>query len=49
MLGFKTFNGVKNTISGIETMHMVHKGQVDRIRSVVDEADFIDEIMGIAV
>jgi len=28
MLGFKSFETAKKTIQGIETMHMIRKGQV---------------------
>ena len=28
MLGFKSFNSAKNTIAGIESIHMIKKGQI---------------------
>lgn len=28
MMGFKTFNTARRLIAGIETMHMIHKGQL---------------------
>ena len=48
MLGFKSFETAKRTISGIEIMHMIHKGQVEEIRGVLSEIEFINEIMGVA-
>ena len=46
MLGFKSYDSAKNTISGIEIMHMTHKGQVEEIQDVLSEVEFINEIMG---
>ena len=45
MLGFKNFETAKRTISGIEIMHMIHKGQVEEIRDVFTEVQFISDIM----
>jgi transposase-like protein len=45
MLGFKSFEAAKRTISGIEIMHMIHKGQIEEIRDVLSEVRFISEIM----
>lgn len=45
MLGFKSYETAKRTISGIEIMHMIHKGQVERIRCVHSEVQFINKIM----
>ena len=45
MLGFKSYETAKRTISGIEIMHMIHKGQVEEIRSVQSEVQFISKIM----
>ena len=28
MLGFKSFNGARQTIKGIEILHMIRKGQL---------------------
>jgi putative transposase len=28
MLGFKSFNSAKNTLAGIESIHMIKKGQI---------------------
>ena len=45
MLGFKSYESAKNTISGIEIMHMIHKGQVEVIQDVLSEVQFISDIM----
>ena len=48
MLGFDSFKTAKKTICGIETMHMIRKGQVEEIQSALSEVQFINKIMGIA-
>ena len=48
MLGFKSFETAKITISGIEIMHMIHKGQVEEIQCILSEVEFINTIMGMA-
>ena len=48
MLGFGSIETAEKTLSGIEAMHMVHKGQVKGIRSVLDEVRVINELLGIA-
>ena len=45
MLGFKSLASAERTIAGIEIMHMVHKRQIDGIRCVQSEVQFINEIM----
>ena len=45
MLGFKSVESVKKTISGFEIMHMTHKGQIEVIRDVLFEARFISGMM----
>ena len=45
MLGFKTLDSAERTIAGIEIMHMIHKGQIEEIRCVKSEVQFINEIM----
>ncbi len=45
MLGFKSIETATRTISGIEIMHMVHKGQVEAIRCVRSEVRFINKVM----
>jgi transposase-like protein len=32
MMGFKTFNSARRTLSGIEAMNMIRKGQVKRVK-----------------
>ena len=49
MLGFGSFKTADKTICGIETMHMIRKGQIEEIQSVLCEVEFINKIMGIAV
>jgi hypothetical protein len=46
MLGFKNYETAKRTVSGIEIMHMIHTGQVEAIRGVCSEVQFISGIMG---
>jgi IS6 family transposase len=48
MLGFDSFETAKKTICGIETMHMIRKGQVEEIQSVLSEVEFFNKIMGIS-
>jgi hypothetical protein len=48
MLGFGSFETAEKTICGIETIHMIRKGQVEEIQSVLSEVEFINKIMGIA-
>ena len=45
MLGFKTLDSAERTIVGIEIMHMTHKGQIEEIRCVESEVQFINQIM----
>ncbi|MGI0484958.1 hypothetical protein ACN4EK_05940 [Pantanalinema rosaneae CENA516] len=35
MLEFKSFNSARRTLSGIEAMNMIHKGQVQDVERVV--------------
>lgn len=48
MLGFANFRTAENTICGIEAMHMIRKGQIEGIQSVLSVVDFMNHIMGIA-
>ncbi len=48
MLGFESFETAKSTISGIEIMHMIYKGQVEEIQCVLSEVKFINTIMDMA-
>lgn len=45
MLGFKSFKIAKETICGIEIMHMIRKGQVEEIHDVLSEVKFLNRIM----
>lgn len=47
MLGFKSFNSARKTLKGIEAMHMIKKGQVDKIRCALDEVQFINKLFGL--
>ena len=38
MLGFKNFRCARALIAGIETMHMIKKGQLDAIKDQVSSA-----------
>jgi transposase-like protein len=50
MMGFKSFNSARKTLSGIEAMNMIRKGQVKGIEqgNSVSQAKFIEAIFGIA-
>ena len=45
MLGFKSFEATGRTVSGIEIMHILHKGQIEEIRDVLSVMQFISDIM----
>ncbi|WP_378954269.1 IS6 family transposase [Pelosinus sp. sgz500959] len=47
MLGFDSFETAEKTLCGIETMHMIRKGQIEEIQSVLSEVEFLNNIMGI--
>lgn len=50
MMGFKTFNSARRTLSGIEAMNMIRKGQVKGIDQgdVVSQVEFIEALFGVA-
>ena len=50
MMGFKSFNSARRTLSGIEAMNMMRKGQVKGIEQgdIVSQARFITAILEIA-
>jgi IS6 family transposase len=50
MMGFKSFNSARRTLSGIEAMNMMRKGQVKGIKqgNSVSQAKFIEAIFEIA-
>jgi IS6 family transposase len=49
MMGLKTFNSARRTLSGIEAMNMMRKGQVKGIKQgdSVSEAKFIEAFFGV--
>jgi transposase-like protein len=50
MMGFGSFNTARRTLSGIEAMSMIRKGQVKEISKgeSVSQAKFIEELFGIS-
>ena len=48
MLGFDSFETAEKTICGIEAMHMIRKGKVEKVQCVLSEVEFTNEIMGVA-
>ena len=50
MMGLKTFNSARRTLSGIEAMNMLRKGQVQGIEQgdIVSQVGFIEALFGIA-
>lgn len=50
MMGFGSFNTTRRTLSGIEAMSMIRKGQVNGISQGdrVSQAKFIEELFGIS-
>src|ERR671917_494515 len=51
MMGFKSFNSARSTLSGIEAMSLIRKGQVKGVEQgdSVSQAKFIESIFEIAV
>ena len=47
MMGFKSFKSANRTLKGIESMHMIRKGQVNSNKSVLFEVEFINKLFGI--
>jgi transposase-like protein len=47
---FRSFHTAERTIEGIESMHMLHKGQVKRLagNDAVGQAKFVEGLFGIA-
>jgi hypothetical protein len=50
MMGFKTFNSTRRTLSGIEAMNIIRKGQVEGVKQgdSVPQVKFIEALFGIA-
>ena len=48
--GFKSFNTARRTIKGYETMHMLKKGEIEKVKkgAVRERVKFIAEIFGVA-
>jgi transposase-like protein len=51
MIGFKSFNTARRTLSEIEAMNMIEKGQVKGIGQgdSVSQTKFIEAIFGVSV
>ncbi|PEK56642.1 IS6 family transposase, partial [Bacillus pseudomycoides] len=49
MLGFKSYETATSILSGVETMHMMKKGQLHpQVKSAQNEVRFIHKLFGIA-
>ncbi|OSX99814.1 hypothetical protein S2E19_04603 [Bacillus mycoides] len=49
MLGFKCFDTATSILSGVESMHMIKKEQLDlRDQSVQNQKEFIHQLFGLA-
>lgn len=47
MLGFKNLYSCKATISGIETFAIIRKNQIPQVRNVLQEINFIYQLLGV--
>ena len=49
MMGFKSFNSARRTLSGIEAMNMMRKGQVQGVErgGVRSQVEFVSQIFGL--
>ena len=47
---FRIFHTAERTIEGIESLHMMRKGQVKRLdgRDVIEQVKFVESLFGIA-
>jgi IS6 family transposase len=45
MLGFNSFETAKKAICGIELMHIIKKGHVEKIQYIFSEIEFLNKIM----
>jgi len=47
---FRTFHTAERTLEGVESLHMMRKGQLKRIsgEDVVGQARFVESLFGIA-
>ena len=50
MMGFKSFNSARRTLSGIEAMNTIRKGQIKGISqgNSVSQAKFVEELFGVS-
>ncbi|MBD1849114.1 DDE-type integrase/transposase/recombinase [Cyanobacteria bacterium FACHB-502] len=50
MMGVKTFNSARRTLSGLEAMNMIRKGQVNSIDrgDIVSQVKLIEVLFGVA-
>ena len=50
MMGFKSFHSARRTLSGIEAMNMIRKGQAKGINKgdSVSQVKFIEELFGVS-
>jgi len=49
MLGFQSFNSARRTLSGIEAMNMLRKGQVQGVEKgeVRAQVEFVSQVFGL--
>jgi transposase, IS6 family len=48
MLGFQSFRSANKTLTGIEAMNMIKKGQINNLNySVLHEVKYINHLFGI--
>jgi len=47
---FRSFHTAERTLEGIESMHMMRKGQVKRLdgRDAIGQAKFVEALFGVA-
>lgn len=50
MQGFRSFHTAERTLEGIESLHMMRKGQVKRLdgRDAIGQARFVEDLFGVA-
>ena len=50
MMGFKSFHSARRTLSGVEAMNMIRKGQVKGVNKgdSVSQLKFIEELFGVS-
>ena len=47
---FRSFHAAERTLEGVEALHMMRKGQVERLngRDSVGQAKFVESLFGVA-